>query len=59
MLGLVSATLVSRGRYGRTKEISLSVQEGSLRDVLFSDYKLKSLSEFRLRTQMLLNEENA
>jgi len=59
MLGLVSATVVSRGRYGRTKEISLSVQESSLRDVLLSDYKLKSLSAFRLRTQMLLNEENA
>jgi len=27
--------------------------------VLLSDYKLKSLSAFRLRTQMLLNEENA
>ncbi|RLG36530.1 cell division control protein Cdc6, partial [Methanosarcinales archaeon] len=53
MLGLLNATVVSRGRYGRTKEISLSVPEKNLRDVLF-DHRLKSLESFRIRTQMTL-----
>ncbi len=44
ILGLVNAVIVSKGRYGRTKEISLSVPEECVQPVLLEDYKLKPLS---------------
>ena len=46
MLGIVNAVVVSKGRYGRTKEISLSVSTSSTRNVLLEDYRLKSLENF-------------
>ena len=52
ILGLINAVIVSRGRYGRTKEISLSVPEESVQPVLLEDYKLKAISSIRARTQM-------
>lgn len=41
MLGIVNAVVVSKGRYGRTKEISLSVPVENTRKVLLEDYRLK------------------
>ncbi|MHC1599338.1 MAG: ORC1-type DNA replication protein [Candidatus Methanospirareceae archaeon] len=52
ILGLINAVIVSRGRYGRTKEISLSVPEESVQPVLLEDYKLKAIPSIRVRTQM-------
>ena len=46
MLGIVNAVVVSKGRYGRTKEISLSVSILSTRKVLLEDYRLKPLENF-------------
>lgn len=54
ILGLVNAVIVSRGRYGRTKEISLSVPEESLQPVLLDDYKLKAISSIKVRAQVTL-----
>jgi len=55
ILGLVNAVLVSKGRYGRTKEIALSVPEGYVQPVLFEDYKLKALvSNIKVKAQMTL-----
>jgi len=54
ILGLINAVIVSRGRYGRTKEISLSVPESSVQPVLLEDYKLKPLANIKIRTQMTL-----
>jgi cell division control protein 6 len=51
ILGLVNAVIVSKGRYGRTKEISLSVPEECVRPVLLEDYKLKAISSIRVRQQ--------
>jgi cell division control protein 6 len=45
MLGIVNATVVSKGRYGRTKEISLSVPPESTSKVLMDDYRLKALKD--------------
>lgn len=45
MLGIVNATVVSKGRYGRTKEIALSVPPESTSKVLLDDYRLKSLKD--------------
>ncbi|MFZ2411124.1 MAG: ORC1-type DNA replication protein [Candidatus Methanoperedens sp.] len=54
MMGILNATVVSKGRYGRTKEISLSVPAGSTRKVLFEDYRLKPLEDYRPPNQMKL-----
>ena len=54
MLGILNATIVSKGRYGRTKEISLSVPTDSTRKVLFEDYRLKPLEDYRPPNQTKL-----
>ncbi len=56
MLGIVNAVVVSKGRYGRTKEIVLSVPINSTKKVLFEDYRLKPLEFFKpvLTTQLHL-----
>ena len=41
MLGIVSAVVVNKGRYGRTKEISLSVPVEETKTVLFSEDRLE------------------
>ncbi|MDY6865520.1 MAG: ORC1-type DNA replication protein [Halobacteriota archaeon] len=46
MLGIINATVVSKGRYGRTKEISLSVPLDSTQSVLLSDCRLEDLVNF-------------
>jgi len=52
MLGILNATIVSKGRYGRTKEISLSVPSDNTKRVLFEDYRLKPLEGFKPPNQM-------
>ncbi len=47
MLGILNAVVVSKGRYGRTKEIVLSVPIESTRRVLLEDYKLGELGNFK------------
>jgi cell division control protein 6 len=46
MLGIVNAMVVSKGRYGRTKAISVSVPENNTTNVLLEDYRLKPLENF-------------
>ena len=46
MLGIINAVVVSKGRYGRTKEISLSVPAKNTQEVLLEDYKLKPLQNY-------------
>jgi len=46
MLGIINAVVVSKGRYGRTKEISLSVPAKNTHDVLLEDYKLSPLQNY-------------
>lgn len=54
MMGILNATVVSKGRYGRTKEISLSVPSESTKRVLFEDYRLKPLEDYRPPNQTKL-----
>ncbi len=46
MLGIINAMVVSKGRYGRTKEISLSVPMSDTKGVLMEDYRLKPLESY-------------
>lgn len=45
MLGIVNAVVVSKGRYGRTKEMSLSVPLEETKTVLLSDSRLADVEE--------------
>jgi len=45
MLGIVNAVVVSKGRYGRTKEISLSVPIDETEAVLLSDSRLGDIED--------------
>jgi cell division control protein 6 len=45
MLGIVNAIVVSKGRYGRTKEISLSVPVEETEAVLLSDSRLGDIED--------------
>ena len=44
MLGILHTVVISKGRYGRTKEITLSVYSGKLKSTLQQDYRLKVLA---------------
>jgi len=44
MLGIIHTVVVSKGRYGRTKEITLSVSLDKLKVMILDDYHLKALS---------------
>lgn len=59
MLGIINAMVVSKGRYGRTKEISLSVPLESTRRVILEDYRLKPLKDFKMpvltQTKLYIN----
>jgi cell division control protein 6 len=54
ILGLINAVVVSKGRYARTKEISLSVPEVLVQHILLEDYKLRAISNIRVKTQITL-----
>lgn len=54
MLGILNAIVISKGRYGRTKEISLSVPTESTKRVLFEDYRLKPLEKYKPPSQTKL-----
>jgi cell division control protein 6 len=46
MLGIINAKVESKGRYGRTKKIKLSVPSNQVREVLGEDETLKNVSNY-------------
>lgn len=54
MLGILHTIVVSKGRYGRTKEITLSVYPGKLKATLQQDYRLKILNSVSVPLQSRL-----
>jgi cell division control protein 6 len=44
MLGIVHTIVISKGRYGRTKEITLSINPMKLKSILFQDLRLRELN---------------
>jgi len=50
MLGIVNAIVVSKGRYGRTKEVALDTNWKFVKQICLDDYRLKSLKDFRIRS---------
>ncbi|MHA1905961.1 MAG: ORC1-type DNA replication protein [Candidatus Thorarchaeota archaeon] len=45
MLGLINTTVVSKGRYGRTKKIRLAVSKKHIKNILDTDTRLSKLSK--------------
>jgi len=58
MLGIVNAVVVSKGRYGRTKEISLSVPIDETEAVLLSDSRLSDIEDTQPFVQTRFDNEN-
>jgi cell division control protein 6 len=57
MLGIVNAVVVSKGRYGRTKEISLSVPTEETETVLTTDSRLGEIDDVQPFVQARFSEE--
>jgi cell division control protein 6 len=53
MLGVITTRVVSRGRYGRTKEISIDANTRQIYDVISSDPRLKEESLMQLDINQL------
>ena len=53
LLGILNSKVISRGRYGRTKEIKLEVPISRIKDCILSDARLQGLRIFSEK-QLLL-----
>lgn len=51
MLGIINAQVISKGRYGRTKKISLSIPKNIITSILEEDYIIKKLVDFPLEME--------
>ncbi len=54
MLGILNSRVVSKGRYGRTKEIKMEVPPLDIRVVLEDDIRMKKLSDYKLPQRKLI-----
>jgi cell division control protein 6 len=54
LLGILNSRVVSKGRYGRTKEIKLEVSPVGIKLVLEDDIRLRNLASFKLPQRQLL-----
>jgi len=55
MLGIINSIVISKGRYGRTREIRLDVPIEDLKSVILEDYRLESLSKFERDLRSLIS----
>lgn len=54
MLGIINSIVISKGRYGRTREIRLDMPIDDIRSVLLEDYRLENLSRFERDLRSLI-----
>jgi cell division control protein 6 len=54
MLGIIHARVISKGRYGRTREIQLAVPRAETKSLLVEDDILSGLGNYRLKFQTQL-----
>ncbi|MFB6136775.1 MAG: Cdc6/Cdc18 family protein [Halobacteriaceae archaeon] len=57
MLGVINASVVSKGRYGRSKIINLSVPQSELETILSTDDRIDGLDEFTVDFQSRIGEK--
>jgi cell division control protein 6 len=55
MLGIITARLISKGRYGRTREIQIPSSSSELIQVLQEDEMFKELENYKMRSQTRLS----
>jgi cell division control protein 6 len=55
MLGIINSIVISKGRYGRTREIRLDVPIEDLKSVILEGYRLESLSKFERDLRSLIS----
>lgn len=54
MLGIITARVISKGRYGRTREIKISSSSEDIMKLLQEDEVFKELSNYKVRGQTRL-----
>ena len=54
MLGVITARVISKGRYGRTREIKMSSSSGDIMNILQEDDVFKELANYKIRGQTRL-----
>lgn len=54
MLGIITARVISKGRYGRTREITISSSSNDIMDIFQEDEVLEGLTSYRIRGQTRL-----
>lgn len=54
MLGILNSRVVSKGRYGRTKEIRMEIPPVSIKPVINDELRTKDLTSFRVPQRRLL-----
>ena len=55
MLGILNSIVISKGRYGRTREIRLDIPVESVKNVILEDYRLKILSKSEKQVQSIVS----
>ena len=54
MLGIITARVISKGRYGRTRDIRIPSSTGDIMNILQEDDFFKELSNYKIRAQTRL-----
>lgn len=54
MMGIINACIISKGRYGRTKEITMNIQAIQARATIQEDYSISGLEALTLPRQLTL-----
>ena len=54
MLGIITARVISKGRYGRTREINISSSAEEILKILKEDEIFRSLTDYRFSGQTRL-----
>jgi cell division control protein 6 len=54
MLGIITARVISKGRYGRTREIKISSSTDEICNILEEDDVFKNLTNYKIRGQTRL-----
>jgi len=54
MLGIITARVISKGRYGRTRDIRIPSSTGDIMNILQEDEFFKELSNYKIRAQTRL-----
>ncbi len=58
MLGIINSIIISKGRYGRTREIKLDIPIDDVREVILDDYRFEILKRYEQSLTQNLSLDN-